>query len=89
MALSCSKNVSALLRGMTSKGDGDFYCLNCIYSFRTKDKLGSYKKACKNKDFCDFVMPTKEAKILELNQDLKSVKMPYIIDADLVSLIKK
>ena len=27
--------VSALLRGITSKHDDDFYCLNCIHPFRT------------------------------------------------------
>ena len=30
------KNVFALLRGIMSKRDGDFYCLNCFHSFRAK-----------------------------------------------------
>ena len=30
------KTLSALLRGITSKNNGDFYCLNCLNSFRTK-----------------------------------------------------
>ena len=29
------KRISVLLRGLTSKHDGAFYCLNCLYSFRT------------------------------------------------------
>ena len=29
MALSCSKYLSALLQGITSKHHNDFYCLNC------------------------------------------------------------
>ena len=37
MALYCSKTkLFLLLRGIMSKYDGDFYCLKCIYSFRTK-----------------------------------------------------
>ena len=28
------KKLSTLLRGITSKHLGDFYCLNCRYSFR-------------------------------------------------------
>ena len=36
MALYCSKKLSALLKGLSSKHDGDFYCLNCPLSFRTK-----------------------------------------------------
>ena len=27
------KNLSALLRGITPKQDGDFYCLNYLHSF--------------------------------------------------------
>ena len=49
------KKLSALLRGATSKNngknDGDFYCSNCLHSFRTKNKLTSHKKMCENKDF--------------------------------------
>ena len=33
------KSISRLLRGVTSKNNGDFYCLNCLRSFRTKNKL--------------------------------------------------
>ena len=33
------KKLLALLRGTSSKHDGDFYCLNCLYWFRTKNKL--------------------------------------------------
>ena len=27
------KKLSTLLRGITSKHHGDFYCLNCLHSF--------------------------------------------------------
>ena len=30
------KNLLALLRQITSKNIGDFYCLNCLPSFKTK-----------------------------------------------------
>ena len=33
------KNISGLLRGITSNHNGDFYCLNCLHSYRTKSKL--------------------------------------------------
>ena len=35
------KKLSALLREITSKNNGNFYCLNCLHSFRTKNKLES------------------------------------------------
>ena len=31
------KSLSALLREITSKYYRDFYCLNCLHSFRTKN----------------------------------------------------
>ena len=45
------KKLSALLRGITSKCHGDFYCLNCVHSFATEKKLEPHKKACQNKIF--------------------------------------
>ena len=33
------KSLSALLRGITSEHDGDFYCLNCFHFYSTKNKL--------------------------------------------------
>ena len=41
------------------------------------------------KDFCGIVMPSEKEKILEFNQYMKSDKIPYIIYADIESLIMK
>ena len=40
-------NLSRLLRGITSNHVGDFYCLNCFHSYRTKNKLEHTKKYVK------------------------------------------
>ena len=32
------KKLSALLRGITSKHHGDFYCLHCLHSFATEKR---------------------------------------------------
>ena len=53
------------------------------------NKLKSHEKACKNKDFCGTVMPSEEGNILELNQYMKSDKIPYIIFADIEPLTEK
>ena len=82
------KKLSALLKGITSKHKGDFYCLNCLHSFRTK-KIESHKRVCENKDFCNIIMPSEDSKILEFNQYQKSDKAPFIIYADLECLIEK
>ena len=83
------KKLSALLRTITSKNNGDFYYLNCLHSFRTKNKLDSHKKVCDNKDFCNVIMPSEDTKILEFNQYQKSDKAPFIIYGDLECTIDK
>ena len=45
-------NIPALLRGITSKNNGDFYCLNCFRSYRTAKKLVEHEDLCNNNDFC-------------------------------------
>ena len=72
--------------GITSKYHGHFYCLS---SFATKSKLTSHKKVCKNKDFCNVIMPSDNTKILEFNKNQKSEKAPFIDQADLECLIVK
>ena len=53
------KNLSRLLRGITSNHKEDFYCLNCFHSYRTENKLEAHKKICENHDYCHVEMPTK------------------------------
>ena len=62
------KKLSALLRRITSKNYGDFYCLSRLHSFRTKSKLESHKNVCENKVFCNVIMPSEDTKMLRFNQ---------------------
>ena len=80
--------LSTLLRGISSKHHGDFYCLNGLNSFRKDSKLKPHEKSCKNNYFCRIVMPSENDNTLEFNQYMKSDKMLYIIYADTESLIK-
>ena len=41
------KGLSALPRGVKSNHDGDFYCLNCFHSYRTKKKTQKTRKSMK------------------------------------------
>ena len=41
------KSFSALFRGITSRHDGEFYCLNCFQSYTTENKLKSINKYVK------------------------------------------
>ena len=58
------KNRLALLREITSKHDGNLYCLKYLHSFRTENKLKSGEKVCKNKHFCGIVMLSQKIKAL-------------------------
>ena len=81
--------ISSLLRGITSMHSGDYYCLNCLNLFRTKNRLEYHKKIYENKDFCIVVMPSEDTKILEFNQYRESDKALFIIYPDLESLTVK
>ena len=81
--------MSALLRGITSKHNGDFYCLNSLHSFRTENKLKKHRNVCEDHDYCYVEMPEEGNKILKYNHEEKSMKVPFFIYADLESLLEK
>ena len=83
------KNLSGLLRGITSNHAGDFCCLSCFCAYSTKNKLEAHKKICENHDYCHVEMPTKDNNTIKYNQGEKSMKLPFTIYADLECLLEK
>ena len=83
------KNLSGLLRGITSNHNGDFYCLNCLHSYRTKSKLKKHEKICKNYDFCHLKKPGVDNNILQGKPGKKSLKNAFVIYADLECFLLK
>ena len=83
------KSLSGLLTGITSNHKEDFYCLNCFHSYRTKSKLEAYKKICENRDYCRVEMPTKDNNAIKYNHGEKSIKLPFVVYADLECLLEK
>ena len=59
--------LSALLKGITLNNQGEFYCLNCLHLYRTKEKLKNYEKVCSNYYYCYVRMPNEFEKILKYN----------------------
>ena len=47
-----TKTLSRLFKGITSNDKGDFYCLNCLHSFRSYNILKKYEKLCEDNDYC-------------------------------------
>ena len=83
------QNLSGLLRGITSNHAGDFYCLNCFCAYSTKNKLEEHKKLCENHNYCHEEMPTKDNNTIKYNHGEKSMKLPFVIYADLECLLEK
>ena len=65
-----------LFRGITSKNNGDFYCLN-------------HESICRNHDYCYIEMPDKDNNILKYNPGEKSIKIPFAIYTDFECLVEK
>ena len=82
------KSLPALLRGITSNHDGDFYGLNCFHSYRTHNKLKKHERICNNHDYCRVDMPKEYEKIKYLPGE-KLLKVPFIIYVDSECLLKK
>ena len=51
------KKQLALLTGINSKNNADFFYLNSLYSLRIENKLNSHEKICKNEDFYGILLP--------------------------------
>ena len=73
------KKLSALLRGITSKHEGHCYCLNCFRSYSTNLEIRN----------AHLEMPEKDNKILKYNHAEKSMKVLFIIYANLEFLPEK
>ena len=82
------QNLSGLLRGITSNHKEDFYCLNCFHFYSTKNKLEAHKKICESHDYCHIEIPTKNNNTIKYNHGEKSMKLPFVIYADLECLLE-
>ena len=77
------KSLSGLLTAITSNHKEDFYCLNCSHSYRIKNKPETHKKICENFDYCRVEMPTKDNNAIKYNQGEKSIKLSFVVYAEL------
>ena len=81
MLLSCSEKVVSTTQRNNIKNVGDSYCLNCFHSYSTENET------CY--DCCQVKMPKEDNKILKYNHGEMSMKVSFIIYADLQSLLGK
>ena len=81
------RSLSRLFRGITSNNHGDFYCLDCLHSFRTDNALKKHERLCDNNDYSHVEMPTEDNNKLKYNHGEKSLKAPFAIYTDLECLL--
>ena len=67
--------IIALFRGIISKHNGDYHCLNCFYSHPTENKLRSHEITYKNHDYCYTEMSEESNNILKYKQGEKAAKI--------------
>ena len=84
-----ARSLSALLRGISSSNNGDFYCLHCFHSYRTLNKLKRHERVYNNHDYCHVDMPEEGKTTLKYYHRDKLLRVPFIIYADLQCLLKK
>ena len=77
------KNLSRLLRGITSNDNWDFYCLNCFHSYNRDNKLKRHEKVCNNHDPCHTDMPKEHNKVLEYNHGKSSLKNQFAVEFEI------
>ena len=88
MELFCCKKFIYIFKRITSKHNGDFYCLNCLHSFAAENKLKNHENVFENHECCYIDMPEKNDKVMKYNHGKKSKKASFIIDAKSESLLE-
>ena len=83
------KRFSVLLKGITSHHQEDFYYFNRFHSYSTEEKLKKYERVCNDHDYCYVKVPDKDKKMLKYNYEEKSIRVSFIIYADLECLLEK
>ena len=81
------KKIPALLRGVSSTHDGDYYCLNCFHSYRTESSLKKHEELCVNNNFSLIKMPTEDKIYISSTPGKNALKNPFIIYADFEFLL--
>ena len=82
-------NMSALLASQINKHKGTRnICLNCLNSFKCKQSLDKHKEYCYNNEFIKTIIP-EPGTYLRFKNFVHSEKVPFIIYADLESIVKR
>ncbi|KAB0790845.1 hypothetical protein PPYR_14921, partial [Photinus pyralis] len=83
------KNLSRLVSKQLSKEKRQKYiCDRCLHFYRSEDKLHKHTKDCIQKNDTAIKMPTEEKKMLKFKNFKNKIKAPFVVYADLESVLK-
>ncbi|XP_031358182.1 uncharacterized protein LOC116181880 [Photinus pyralis] len=83
------KNLSRLVSKQLSKEKRQKYiCDRCLHFYRSEDKLHKHIKDCIQKNDTAIKMPTEEKKMLKFKNFKNKIKAPFVVYADLESVLK-
>lgn len=84
------KNLSFLLSKQVSAHNGkSYFCDRCLNHFTTDELLKRHLNDCLNQNEYEIEMPTFDSNILEFLNHKNQLQVPFIVYADVESLLKK
>lgn len=84
------KDLSRLIRSSVTRHEHKCYvCDRCLQFYHNKEELTKHDKDCKQLNSCKVTMPTTENKWVSFKNYKNQIKVPFIIYADIESLLKR
>lgn len=84
------KNMSALLsRQCTSETRYKYFCDRCLNYFIDIERLTNHTYNCEKQNECTIEMPSLDKKILKFESFSKQLQVPFVLYADLESILKE
>ena len=81
------RSIPALLRGVTSTHNGDYYCFNSFHLYRIAKKLEEHEQLRVKNNYGLIKIPTEKNKYITSTPGKNTLKNPFIIYADLECLL--
>ena len=72
-----TKSIPALLRGLISTHNGDYYCLNCFHLYRTAKKLNEHEDLRVKNNYCLIKMPEEDKKYITSTPGKRHIKKSF------------
>lgn len=84
------KNLGALLgRQSSTNCKKKLFCDRCLNYFTKLEQLEKHREECMKQNECQIEMPTTEDNKIEFNNFKRQLKVPFVIYADVESMLKK